>query len=187
MRSLSRGQKSWITKLTQKGSETKKAGPLRGVILKPAEYRVIKNTKGRHSEQAKATQLPVFNKSTVIHTGKGGTARRNKDDSLTIRKGARKHRVFFSNAKNFEAMIAKARKHKLTNKEIWGFSIGDNVNAVQFRDFKQLMHYMQTKDDWHTKDGKLPAHASLVLTTVDRSHVIDSLAVDDEDFDDEEE
>lgn len=166
MRKLSRGQKSWVTKQSKTFSE---------VIKKPSEFSTISAKTKTHKSQAQAAGLPVTNGKAVVKVGKGGHVRR-RGDKIVIKNDERKVEAWFANSATFKKELDRARKRKLEPNQVWAFKIGDNVNNVNFRDLNQLLHYLGDKDDWHTEDGSAPDHVSLVLITVNRSHIIASLA-----------
>lgn len=180
LRSLSRGQKSWVTKLTQKAHERvdKKTGEIKqvprgkfaDVVLKPKEFSTIKAAGKKRQAQARAAGLPTANNRALVHTGKGGKVRR-RGDKLEINDATgRKIEVWFANSDNFQRAYEKARKRKLKRNQVWAFHIGNRVNNVQYQNLDDLMFYLTEKDDWHS-DGATD-YISLVLITEGRPDVI---------------
>lgn len=180
LRSLTRGQKSWITKLTQKGGgvtrsgKERKPGILRDLIAHPKEFSVIRSTTRKQQREAKAGGFPTLNQRSVIHTGKGGRARRRGGKLVITESTGRRLDVWFANHKDFTKAVDKATRRKLKPNQTWGFNIGNRVNNIQHREFSTLMRYLEEKDDWHTPDAT--EYISLVLITENRRTVVASMS-----------
>jgi hypothetical protein len=170
LRSLSRGQKSWITKQSKTFSE---------VIKKPKEYTTLKAASKRQKAEFRSAGLPVTNNRAVIKSGVGGKAHRTKSGKVVITNHERKVEMFFANGSNFEAELEKARLRVLSNNQAWTFSIAGRNANVMYRNLDHMLYYLENKTDWHTEDGEVPdggEYISLVLVTVNRSHIIESLS-----------
>lgn len=175
---LSGGQKSWITKLTQKAHTRKDGtiapeGKLHRLILRPDQFSVVKaDTKAKKGKLGGAG-MPVFNNRGVIHT-EGGHARWEREKLVIEKPSGQRTDMWFASSKNFNAELRRAHAHKLAPNEVWSFSVGDNNANVSYRNLGDMLHYLQAKRNWHDSDPKHNVHPyiSLNLVSENRPHVI---------------
>lgn len=115
---------------------------------------------------------------------------RRRGDKIIVTNSERKIELWFANSKNFTKALAKAHKRKLKPNQVWAFHIGDRINNVQYKNLNDMLHYLGSKQDWHSPDAT--SYISLVLITENRRHIIahhpggddEGYEQEDEDFDD---
>lgn len=158
MRSLSRGQKSWITKQSRTFSE---------VIKRPSEFSTIKVSTRKQKSEARSAGLPVTNSRAIVKTGKGGSVRRRKGGMIIHLSDGGTKEVWFASADNFKDVVDSSLKREIGPNQLWSFQIGNNESSGQWTNLYQMMFYLSNEIE--LKDEDAGEQISLVLTTVTRN------------------
>ena len=170
LRKLSRGQKSWITKLSRPASIDPKtgnaigAGRFRSLIEHPSHYSAVKVKRGQRQALARSN-IPVVNGKAILKRGREGNAKiTNHGKYIDIDLPNEKRRIYLSRHVDFLKTLETLKKRKLKNGQFWMASIGDKEPfGFQFEALGDLMAYMKNIK-WESESAR--NYVNLVLITV---------------------
>ncbi len=168
-RPLSIGQKSWITKQSNKYAQ---------LIRRPEDF-AIKRVGKSSREILKKSGYAIEGNKAII-PAKGAKVR-VKGGALEFVRPHQTERVILKGGPDFLRQVEKLYSKKLKRNQAWALKIGDSPTINTLRpDLRELIAYARTLN-FHSPSGS--NHVSLVLVTVNGPGLIGHASEDDEDSD----
>jgi hypothetical protein len=168
LRSLTRGQKSYVTKQTKKFAS---------VIRRPDDY-VARRAGASTLKQLKAANFPVHNGKALIYTPPGDSVSVAKG-KITFTRKRQQERVLLQGAPDFLRALEKLPTKKLPRGQYVGIKIGNSPVIATFHSLADLQHYALAKRQFSEKEL---ATASIVIIDTNRGYENDG----EEDEEDED-